>query len=248
VTRYLDIRHILAGEIASGRYAIGGRFPTDKELCARFGASRHSVREALRQLQDQGLLARRRGAGTVLRGQVPQIMFVRDAAEAEGAADHAGGDRFERLSERRLVMGEALAAVLGCAAGTRWLCIAGMRCGADSIPSWTEIYVAEPYFGIRGEAVAGEAAVSDLIRRRHGVEITAIEHDVGLHPIDAGRAGPLGVAPETPGLLVVRRYYGTGREPFEIAASLCPAERARYRARLTRSGDAAGASAPPAGP
>lgn len=247
MTRYRDIRRVLAAEIASGRYAVGDRFPTDKELCARFGASRHSVREGLRQLQDQGLLARRRGAGTIVRGQVPQTMFVQATGEPDDTPDRVGGDRFERRTECRLVMGKALAAILGCTAGTRWLYLAGVWRGSAGAPAWSEIYIAEPYFDVRARAVAGEAPVSDLIRQAHGIEIATIEHDVGLHLIDAGRAAALEVADGAPGLLVVRRYYGAGSEPFEITASLRPAPRARYRTRLTRSADAVVASAPTKG-
>jgi GntR family transcriptional regulator len=40
-----------------------GRFPTDRELVERYGVSRHTVREAVRRLDADGLLDRRRGRG-----------------------------------------------------------------------------------------------------------------------------------------------------------------------------------------
>ena len=39
--------------------------PTESELCEEFGASRYTVREALRRLVDQGMVHRRQGAGSV---------------------------------------------------------------------------------------------------------------------------------------------------------------------------------------
>lgn len=56
---------ILRARIDAGRYDDG--FPTDEQLSAEFELSRHTVRDAVRRLQDDGLITRRRGVGTVLR-------------------------------------------------------------------------------------------------------------------------------------------------------------------------------------
>ena len=40
------------------------RFPTDRELVADYGVSRHTVREAVRRLQQEGVVTRRRGKGS----------------------------------------------------------------------------------------------------------------------------------------------------------------------------------------
>ena len=50
-TLYQQIRRTLTDEIMSGRYAAGDRFPPENELCDRFGVSRQTVREAIRELQ-----------------------------------------------------------------------------------------------------------------------------------------------------------------------------------------------------
>ena len=42
-------------------------FPTDIELTDEYGLSRHTVREAVRRLQDEGLVSRERGRGTFVR-------------------------------------------------------------------------------------------------------------------------------------------------------------------------------------
>lgn len=53
-----DLRNRLArGEFDS-------KFPTDRELVAEYGASRHTVRTAVGRLQDEGLITRRRGRGS----------------------------------------------------------------------------------------------------------------------------------------------------------------------------------------
>lgn len=45
------------------------RFPTDQELVETYGVSRQTVREAVRRLADDGILARERGRGTRVRAR-----------------------------------------------------------------------------------------------------------------------------------------------------------------------------------
>ena len=53
--------------ITSGAYRPGSQLPTEAELCEMLGVSRTVVREALRVLEDDGLVARRHGIGTFVR-------------------------------------------------------------------------------------------------------------------------------------------------------------------------------------
>ena len=53
--------------IAQGTFRPGSQLPTEAELCQMLGVSRTVVREALRMLEDDGLVARRHGVGTFVR-------------------------------------------------------------------------------------------------------------------------------------------------------------------------------------
>ena len=53
--------------IARGTFRPGAQLPTEAELCQMLGVSRTVVREALRVLEEDGLVARRHGVGTFVR-------------------------------------------------------------------------------------------------------------------------------------------------------------------------------------
>lgn len=53
--------------ILDGQYTYGQRMPPERQLAAHFGASRGTVREALRQLEQFNLVTRRVGSGTFVR-------------------------------------------------------------------------------------------------------------------------------------------------------------------------------------
>src|SRR5215216_8062666 len=55
--------------IIGGTFRPGSQLPTEAELCEMLGVSRTVVREALRVLEDDGLVARRHGVGTFVRNQ-----------------------------------------------------------------------------------------------------------------------------------------------------------------------------------
>ena len=65
--RHRQISRELLTEIANGKYGVGGRLPSEAQLCQKFKVSRPTVGRALRELQEQGLIDRRVGSGTYVR-------------------------------------------------------------------------------------------------------------------------------------------------------------------------------------
>lgn len=70
-SRFRDIARQLREELASGRYGVEGRMPSEAQLVRRFGVSRPTVARALAVLATEGLLERRAGSGTFARQASP---------------------------------------------------------------------------------------------------------------------------------------------------------------------------------
>ena len=62
--KYQQILDDLKESIASGKYAVGQRLPSEYDLVSTFGTSRVTVNRALRELQLKGLIERRAGSGS----------------------------------------------------------------------------------------------------------------------------------------------------------------------------------------
>ena len=54
---YAQVVRRLRADLAGGRLNVGQRLAPERELCARFGVSRNTLRRALLDLEEQGLLA-----------------------------------------------------------------------------------------------------------------------------------------------------------------------------------------------
>ena len=61
---YQQLMRRLKNDIVSGRYAAGARIPSEQALCDTYGVSRVTVRKAMLDLVQEGLLVRRQGKGT----------------------------------------------------------------------------------------------------------------------------------------------------------------------------------------
>ena len=68
---YIQIYHQLHEAIVSGRYQVGDKLPSEKELCQAFSVSRVPVREALCALELNGLVDSIQGGGVYVKAQLP---------------------------------------------------------------------------------------------------------------------------------------------------------------------------------
>jgi GntR family transcriptional regulator, histidine utilization repressor len=90
-TSFRDVKADLLGRILARVWAPGDLVPGEVELAAEFGVARATVNRAMRELTEEGLLERRRKAGTrvrpsPLRAARFEIPLVRAEIEAAGQA------------------------------------------------------------------------------------------------------------------------------------------------------------------
>jgi GntR family transcriptional regulator len=70
--RSVSVHDELRQGIDQGRFPPGTRLPSEPDLAAELGVSRATLREALRALEAEGLLRRRRGSGTYV-AELPRV-------------------------------------------------------------------------------------------------------------------------------------------------------------------------------
>ena len=63
---YIQLIDLLKGKINSGEWRPGDQILSEPELCDKYGVSRTVVRQALREIELEGLVVRRKGKGTFI--------------------------------------------------------------------------------------------------------------------------------------------------------------------------------------
>lgn len=67
LSAYKKVKLSLSEQIKSGKYPPGGRIPTEREMCEIYGVSRITIRRALGELEDEGIIVREQGRGTFVK-------------------------------------------------------------------------------------------------------------------------------------------------------------------------------------
>jgi GntR family transcriptional repressor for pyruvate dehydrogenase complex len=105
--------------LAEEDVAPGERLPPERELSARLGVSRSSLREGLRRLTDLGIIESRQGSGTYLApldlGDLFAVRLRLEPYAARLASERRGEQDLERLEETLAQMREALEDPVGFA-------------------------------------------------------------------------------------------------------------------------------------
>jgi GntR family transcriptional regulator len=204
-----------------GRGDFAERFPTDQELVDTYGVSRQTVREAVRRLVDDGLLARERGRGTRVRE------FEHKPGTLEGLfqqVEAQGATQTSVVRVREQTTDPEIARRLDLPAHAQLVHIERLRL-ADGEPlaldrSWLPARVARRLL----EAPLTRAGLYDELARLCGVIIVGGNERVRpVVPTEAERralAMPQGVA-----AFAIERLVRSDRAPVEWRRSLVRGDR-----------------------
>lgn len=227
--KYWHLKTVLS-EALDQDFAVGEVLPNERELAARFGVARATLRQALEQLELEGRLQRRRGVGTTVApprvgvavgstqqgwpGEGVDGWEPVDAAEAlppaavrallgaGGAGAFADDQPVHAVRRSRVTQGQAVAAEL-------------LYVPAASVPGLTAI-----------EAPAGPARARAVLRELQRLVLEGQDRSVELGSARAEDAKELDRLPGAPVLLVTTRYF--------TAAGTAAVSVATYRADTCR--------------
>lgn len=98
---YRQIKQHIAGKIQSGVWKAGDRIPTEHALVKELDASRMTVNRALRELTQEGVLARRQGSGTFVAPAKLEtgLLEIRNIADEITARGNRHSSRLLSLEE-----------------------------------------------------------------------------------------------------------------------------------------------------
>lgn len=234
VPLYQQLAARLRRQIADGVYRPGDRLPSEAELCQQFGVSRITVRAALDQLVDDGLLWRQRGKGTFVRAPLVEHELIRltDFVEDMVVAGLRPASRITHLGEDPAPPEVAQHLVL--TPHTPVVRLDRLRLADDAPIAFDITFLPLRYGRLLQRADLEQHTIYHILETQYQVPVVS-----GSFVIEAGKASTelaeaLGVERGAAVLIIQRTSYTEGDEPIYFQRRYYRADRVRYRVELQR--------------
>lgn len=242
--RYKAIAADLMEKIERGVWEVGAFLPSEPLLAADYGCSRETVRSALAQLEDHGLIERRKGQGTRVLRVAPAEEFHSRVTSIEELTQYGQEARRRIESVERMAARGAVAADFAVPDGTLVVRIATTRRipversgDAETPVSTADVYLlAHDFDAIAGELGSGEQLVADMVAGATGRRLARVLQSIQAVEMSPAIAGALGCEPGSVGLRLTRRYVDEQGGIFEVVESVHPGDSFVYESVLERAG------------
>lgn len=227
--RYRLLATTLIGDIQSGRYPVGSRLPTETELCVQFGASRFTVREALRQLVEMGLVVRQTSLGTRVVATQAQRGYQQVMQQLTDLSQYTADAQLQILDTRTVALDDDQADFVRGKAGQHWLLADCLRHAGPQPPiCWVGIYIHPAFRSLSGLSGTLEKPVYTLIEQQFGERVLEMQQRIEPAMLGAALARRLDAAPRSAALRLVRHYLNQSGEVIMATDSVHPQGRFSY--------------------
>jgi DNA-binding GntR family transcriptional regulator len=201
---YVQLASGLEQAISTNALPPGSRLENEISLGERLGLSRPTVRRAIQELVDKGLLVRRRGIGTqVVHGSVArqiELTSLYDDLERSGRTPST------QVLELASVPASAVVAdQLGVAQDSEVLRLRRLRL-ADDVPiAVLENYLPSAFADLPADSMSGSGLYAEL--RARGVTLRVARQRIGARKATGDEARLLGIGRGAPVLTMDRTAY-----------------------------------------
>jgi GntR family transcriptional regulator len=241
---YSLIASQMEDRISSGRWQEGDRLPPERQLCGDFGVSRATLRQALGELEERGLITRHQGRGTFVtkpRLQLPivGVFSIRDAMEAHGIRLSTRVVNVEIIEASR-----QLAADLACLPGDAVVFIERLRLGdGEPMVLDTAHLRAELFPGLE-KIDFEQRSLYDVLEKGYGRTVAEAQETLEPVILTPRECELLEVPAHTAGLLTRRITTDATGVVVALGHVLLRGDRSRYIYQRTVESPAARAARP----
>jgi GntR family transcriptional regulator len=231
---YAQIKQSIQSDIDQGVIPAGELLAPEVELAQRFGVSRPTVRQAILELTREGILARRRGKGTVvMRRQVDYPTGKLLSFTEEFAA--SGGQPSAKVRSQSIVSADRqLAVKLGIQINAPVFRLERVRSIDGSPVAWQVSHIAYSRVPSIEATDFRTASLYTTLRYRYGLTIASADEVIQAAVAEPLDSELLGVVTGSPVFRIERRAFTDSAEVVEVADSLYRADRYDIRLLLTR--------------
>ena len=208
---YKKIQDVIRERIAAAELNPGDLVASERELARTQGVSLMTARHALAGLEREGIVERRRGAGTFVAS--PKIHFNKLMSYTEQMSSRGLNPRSRVLVARIIEHAPEVAARLRLPATSRLVKIERLRETGDEPLALETCYLPSGEFSDLLCASLGKSSLFATLSHNYGVQLAYADEEVDATAADANIAQLLGVPRGTSLLRIRQVIYSTRGKP-----------------------------------
>jgi len=235
--RYMQLAQTLINEIQTGRYPVGSTIPTEFELCEQFGASRSTVREAVKQLVQLGMVVRQAGVGTTVKAVRAETSYRQVMQQLSDLHRYTADTTVEVLSKSTVEINDPVLCELTRAKpGETWLRIEFLRHSPNSPDPicHTEVFIQPAFRSLNVVESQPRMPIYTMIERQFGEQIAEVAQDIRAIALPSDIAKLLNAKAKSPALWLCRSYFNRRGQIVEVSLNIHPADRFTYSETFQR--------------
>jgi GntR family transcriptional regulator len=231
-SRYAALAATLRHRVMAGDWPAGTPLPAETRLAAEHGVALGTLRRALELLAEQGLIERRHGKGTFVRGGLAGATMLRFFRFGRGDGEVP---QSRVLSRQTVVASSEVARRLGLAAGEPVLRLHRLRSLQGQPCLLEEIWLPLPLFAplLDGPPADWGDLLYPAFAERCGVSVTRAHDEIGFAALTAAQARQLDLPPGHPGVTVTRQAYDLTGRCVELRTTRADAYAFHYAVTIT---------------
>jgi GntR family transcriptional regulator len=244
VPYYQQLKEILRADIARRELRPGARLPGDHELCEQYGVSRPVVRQALSELQYEGVLDRVKGRGTFVAPQLTSQSLVQSLTGLHADVLAMGRSLLSDVRALKVTAADPeVAARLEIPVGTAVVLIERLRFVDGEPWVYTVSHVPAALAPDLVDQDLREQSLYALLERRYGLRLVRSRRAVEAHAPGTRLARDLGLPRHGPVLKLTNVSYDADNRPVETFVAYHRGDRSRFEVELESA--PAGRAVPP---
>ncbi|MDR1730833.1 MAG: GntR family transcriptional regulator [Synergistaceae bacterium] len=218
ISLYYQVEEFIRERIQNGIWRVGDKLPSEPEFAQQLNVSRATVRQAVQDLVQKGMLERKHGSGTYVSSPSFKTDFVSFDYPAELGGYHELISYSEQLCDEKSAKHLQIAkgTVIGIARQIRTL-------GDGRIAGMETIYIKQE-FGTHFSKEMQYELNRGFIQKNAKVDLTKVDKKMKPVLITAQEADLMNVNANTPALLLTRIYYTYKNVPVYYVDTLIPAD------------------------
>ncbi|GAC1388398.1 MAG: phosphonate metabolism transcriptional regulator PhnF [Ktedonobacteraceae bacterium] len=231
---YYQIMNHLRSRIAEGQYPVNSTFPPERELVETYQVSRMTVRQAISELVNEGILVRRKGVGTFIAPPKLEQALNSLTSFTEDMAQRGMKAGAHILSFKEMRPDAMTRKLLGLEVEeTVYESVRIRLADEEPMALETTTLVASLCPGLRREDLENQSLYK-VLTERYGIQLEYATQS--LEPVLAPphEATLLHVDPGVPLLLMYRVTHDLNGKAFELAKSLYRGDRYKFVTELQR--------------